>query len=96
MRYLVFQIPPTNQSFTQTCNTNNTIETLLEIIISTLESGKVVMISGFAKFCVKKKIMIIPHGKLSPKTLQAFIEEFVIRDGTDTGFENFRDILYSF
>ena len=32
-----------------------TVETLLEIIKSTLESGDDIMISGFGKFCVKKK-----------------------------------------
>ena len=32
-----------------------TVETVLEIIKSTLESGNDVMISGFGKFCVKKK-----------------------------------------
>ena len=31
------------------------IETLLELIKKTLESGEDVMISGFGKFCVKKK-----------------------------------------
>jgi len=31
------------------------VETLLEIIKRTLESGKDVMISGFGKFCVKMK-----------------------------------------
>ena len=31
--------------------------------------------------------MIIPHEKLSPEALQAIIEEFVTRDGTDTGYE---------
>jgi integration host factor subunit alpha len=31
------------------------IETLLEIIKSTLESGQDVMISGFGKFCVNEK-----------------------------------------
>ncbi len=31
------------------------VETLLEIIKSTLESGEDIMISGFGKFCVKKK-----------------------------------------
>ncbi len=39
--------------------TNNqateTVETLLEIIKKTLESGKDVLISGFGKFCVKDK-----------------------------------------
>jgi integration host factor subunit alpha len=33
----------------------NTVETLLEIIKRTLESGEDVLISGFGKFCVKKK-----------------------------------------
>jgi len=32
------------------------VETLLEIIKRTLESGEDVMISGFGKFCVKEKI----------------------------------------
>jgi len=31
------------------------VETLLEIIKSTLASGKDVLISGFGKFCVKQK-----------------------------------------
>ena len=31
------------------------VETLLEIIKSSLESGDDVLISGFAKFCVKEK-----------------------------------------
>ena len=33
----------------------DTIETLLEIMKRTLESGDDVLISGFGKFCVKKK-----------------------------------------
>jgi integration host factor subunit alpha len=33
----------------------NTIETLLEIIKRSLESGKDVLISGFGRFCVKEK-----------------------------------------
>ncbi len=33
----------------------NTIETLLEIIKRTLESGEDVLISGFGRFCVKEK-----------------------------------------
>jgi len=33
----------------------NTIETLLEIIKRTLESGEDVLVSGFGKFCVKEK-----------------------------------------
>ena len=39
---------PKNQSV-------NTIETLLEIIKRTLESGEDVLISGFGRFCVKEK-----------------------------------------
>jgi len=34
---------------------SKTIETLLEIIKSTLASGDDVLISGFGKFCVKEK-----------------------------------------
>ena len=33
----------------------DTVETLLELIKSTLESGDDVLISGFGKFCVKEK-----------------------------------------
>lgn len=33
----------------------NTVETLLEIIKSTLESGEDILISGFGRFCVKAK-----------------------------------------
>ena len=33
-----------------------TVETLLEIIKSTLASGEDVLISGFGKFCVKEKL----------------------------------------
>ena len=31
--------------------------------------------------------MIIPYDKLSTEALQSLIEEFVTRDGTDTGYE---------
>jgi hypothetical protein len=31
--------------------------------------------------------MIIPYDKLNPEVLQRLIEEFVTRDGTDTGYE---------
>ena len=31
--------------------------------------------------------MIIPYDKLSAEAVQALIEEFVTRDGTDTGYE---------
>ncbi len=34
---------------------SETVETILELIKSTLESGDDVLISGFGKFCVKKK-----------------------------------------
>lgn len=34
---------------------NETVESLLEIIKSTLESGDDVLVSGFGKFCVKDK-----------------------------------------
>ena len=30
--------------------------------------------------------MIIPHEQLSPEALEGLIEEFVTRDGTDTGY----------
>jgi uncharacterized protein len=30
--------------------------------------------------------ILIPHGKLSPEALQGLIEEFVTRDGTDSGY----------
>jgi integration host factor subunit alpha len=33
----------------------NTIETLLELIKRSLESGEDVLVSGFGKFCVKEK-----------------------------------------
>jgi integration host factor subunit alpha len=36
-------------------NSVETVETLLELIKSALESGDDVMISGFGKFCVKNK-----------------------------------------
>ncbi len=36
-------------------NSTKTVETLLEIIKSTLASGEDVLISGFGKFCVKEK-----------------------------------------
>jgi integration host factor subunit alpha len=35
--------------------TEDTVETLLEIIKNTLASGEDLMISGFGKFCVKEK-----------------------------------------
>ena len=36
-------------------NSTQTIETILELIKSTLSSGDDVLISGFGKFCVKEK-----------------------------------------
>jgi uncharacterized protein YheU (UPF0270 family) len=35
---------------------------------------------------INKKLMIIPYDKLNPEVLQTLIEEFVTRDGTDTGY----------
>ena len=40
--------------FTQK-KSSETVETILELIKSTLESGDDVLISGFGKFCVKEK-----------------------------------------
>ena len=37
-------------------HSSDLVETLLEIIKSTLVSGEDVMISGFGKFCVKEKM----------------------------------------
>jgi uncharacterized protein len=34
----------------------------------------------------EKDEMIIPYDKLSPEALQGLIEEFVTRDGTDSGY----------
>jgi uncharacterized protein len=34
----------------------------------------------------KPKAHIIPYKKLSPEALKGLIEEFVTRDGTDTGY----------
>ncbi len=36
-------------------NSSNIVESLLEIIKSTLASGEDVLVSGFGKFCVKEK-----------------------------------------
>ena len=41
--------------FTQKKSTD-TVETILEIIKSTLTSGEDVLISGFGKFCIKDKL----------------------------------------
>lgn len=37
---------------------SNTVETLLEIMKSSLASGEDVLISGFGKFCVKEKMSV--------------------------------------
>ena len=42
-----------NQTGFQKTRSSEIVETLLEIIKSTLESGEDVLISGFGKFCVK-------------------------------------------
>ena len=47
------------------------IESLLEIIKSTLESGEDVLISGFGKFCVKEKGK--RKGGRNPKTGESAI-----------------------
>ena len=44
-----------NQTLHSRPETIEIIETLLEIIKRTLESGEDVMISGFGKFCVREK-----------------------------------------
>ena len=53
-------------------NTSNTlVESLIEIIKSTLESGEDVLISGFGKFCVKEKGK--RKGGRNPKTGESAI-----------------------
>ena len=44
-----------NNSDLQKQESTSAVETLLEIIKHTLESGEDVLISGFGKFCVKDK-----------------------------------------
>ena len=44
-----------NHSDLQKQKSSSTVESLLEIIKHTLESGEDVLISGFGKFCVKDK-----------------------------------------
>ena len=44
-----------NNSDFQKQKSTSSVETLLEIIKHTLESGEDVLISGFGKFCVKDK-----------------------------------------
>ena len=34
----------------------------------------------------KEKGVIVPHGQLSAEALQGLLEEFVSRDGTDSGY----------
>ena len=43
------------KTFLSPHETRNAVETLLEIMKSTLASGEDVMISGLGKFCVKEK-----------------------------------------
>jgi uncharacterized protein YheU (UPF0270 family) len=38
------------------------------------------------KYDIETKGIIIPHDRLSQTALQGLIEEFVTRDGTDTGY----------
>ena len=63
------------------------IETLLEIIKRTLESGEDVMISNFGKFCVKekkeRKVWNIPTGEpmmLAPRKVVTFRCSRQLRD----------------
>ena len=44
-----------DQNGYQKIKSTEIVETLLEIIKSTLESGDDVLVSGFGKFCVKQK-----------------------------------------
>jgi integration host factor subunit alpha len=44
-----------NQTDLSRNRSSEIVETLLEIIKSTLESGEDVLVSGFGKFCVKEK-----------------------------------------
>jgi integration host factor subunit alpha len=44
-----------NQTGFQKTRSSEIVETLLEIIKTTLESGEDVLVSGFGKFCVKEK-----------------------------------------
>ena len=44
-----------NELERDTKHSQQLVETLLEIIKSTLESGEDILISGFGKFCVKEK-----------------------------------------
>ena len=34
----------------------------------------------------REEMLVIPHKKLSPEALSRLIEEFVTRDGTDSGY----------
>ena len=44
-----------NQTEITKFKANETVETLLEIMKSTLSTGEDVLVSGFGKFCVKEK-----------------------------------------
>ena len=44
-----------NQTEITKLKANETVETLLEIVKSTLSTGEDVLVSGFGKFCVKEK-----------------------------------------
>jgi len=69
-----------------------TVETILEIIKSTLTSGDDVLISGFGKFCVKKKKAgrwrnhaTGEYQMLSPKRLVTFRCSGKLRDRVNGG-----------
>ena len=51
---LIVEAVADQNDFTKT-QSSDTVETLLEIIKRTLESGEDVLISGFGRFCIKEK-----------------------------------------
>jgi integration host factor subunit alpha len=53
--YLIDAIAIAEQNGFTKKKSTETVETILEIIKSTLASGEDVLISGFGKFCVKEK-----------------------------------------
>jgi len=40
-------------------------------------------------YFLKRLPMIIPHNQISPEALQGLIEEYITRDGTDYGVQEF-------
>jgi len=54
IKYQIIDAIAEQNGFTKNKSTE-TVETILELIKSSLASGEDVLISGFGKFCVKKK-----------------------------------------